>query len=138
MMGFPTRRVCCGPCAAPGVRPGEEEMTKHRRPGPFPGRLSRRLRPLFWDHDFGRLTWKADSDLIIGRILAAGDWEAVRWLLRRLPRPALRHWLERRRGAGLSARQLRFWELVLGMPPRQVDTWLADPKRQVWEGRRRP
>jgi hypothetical protein len=74
--------------------------------------------------------------LVIGRILAAGDWEAVRWLLRRLPSPARRAWLERQRGAGLSARELRFWELVLGLPRRQVDTWLADPARQVWEGRR--
>jgi hypothetical protein len=83
------------------------------------------------------LTWEADTDQIVGRILAAGDWEALRWLLRRLPRPALRDWLERRRGAGLSARQLRFWEVVLRLPRRQVDSWLADPARQVWEGRHR-
>jgi hypothetical protein len=110
---------------------------KRRRPaGAVPVRLSRYLRPLFWDHDFARLTWEADADLIIGRILVAGDWEAVCWLRRLLPKPALQGWLDRRRGAGLSARQLRFWELVLGLPRRQVDTWLADPARQVWEGRR--
>jgi hypothetical protein len=82
------------------------------------------------------LTWEADSDLIIGRVLAAGDWEAVLWLRGLVPKPALRDWLECRRGAGLSARQLRFWELVLGLPRRQVNTWLTDPGRQVWEGRR--
>jgi hypothetical protein len=112
-------------------------MARPRRAGAVPGRLPRRLRPLFWDHDFARLTWEGAADLIIGRILAAGDWEAVRWLLRRLPKPALRDWLERRRGAGLSARPLRFWELVLGLSRRRVDAWLADPARQVWEGRRR-
>jgi hypothetical protein len=99
-------------------------------------RLPRRLRPLFWDHDFARLTWEADADLIVGRILAAGDWEAVLWLLGVLPKPDLRVWLEGRRGAGLSARQLRFWELILGLPHRRVNTWLADPARGVWEGRR--
>jgi hypothetical protein len=93
---------------------------------------------LFGDHDFARLTWEADADLIIGRILAAGDWEAVRWLRGLLPDPALQAWLERRRGAGLSARQLRFWELVLGLPRRQVNRWLTEPGGQVWEGRRRP
>jgi hypothetical protein len=98
--------------------------------------LPRRLRPLFWDYDFARLSWKADTDLIIARVLAVGDWESVRWLLRVLSRPALREWLERRRGAGLSARQLRFWQVILGLPRRQVDSWLADPGRQVWEGRR--
>jgi hypothetical protein len=99
-------------------------------------RLSKRLRPLFWDHDFGQLTWEADSELIIGRILAAGDWEAIQWLRRLLSGPVLRDWLVRRRGAGLNSRQLRFWELVLGLPHRLVNTWLRDPGRQVWEGRR--
>jgi hypothetical protein len=101
-----------------------------------PVRLPRRLRPLFWDYDFARLTWKADADLSVGRILTAGDWEAVHWLLGVLPKPALRDWLEPRRGAGLSARQLRFWELLLGLSHRQVNTWLADPARRLWEGRR--
>jgi hypothetical protein len=98
-------------------------------------RLPRSLRPLFWDHDFARLTWNADRDLIIGRILAVGDWNSVRWLLRRLSKPVLRDWLEHREGAGLSARQLRFWEVIVELPHRQVDAWLADPVRQVWDGR---
>jgi hypothetical protein len=83
------------------------------------------------------LTWEADADLITGRVLAAGDWKAIRWLLRRLPKPALKDWLQRRRGAGLSDRQLRFWEVILGLPRRQVNAWLADPARQIWERRRR-
>lgn len=106
--------------------------TSQRRRVRFP----RSLRPLFWDHDFARLTWEADAELVIGRILAAGDWQAVLWLLRLLGKPALRDWLERRRGAGLSARQLRFWEVILDLPRRQVNAWLADPGRLVWEGRR--
>ena len=69
------------------------------------------------------------ADLIIGRILAAGDWDAVRWLLRRLPKPALGDWLERRGGAGLDVRRLRFWEIVLGLPRRQVDAWLTNRPR---------
>jgi hypothetical protein len=111
-------------------------MPRPRRADAVPVPQPNHLRQFFWDHDFGRLTWEADSDLVIGRVLAAGDWEAVRWLLRRLGKPALRDWLQRRCGNGLSARQLRFWELILGLPRRQVDTWLADPARQVWEGRR--
>jgi hypothetical protein len=99
-------------------------------------RLPQRLRPLFWDHRFARLTWEADADLITSRILAVGDWTAVRWLRRSLGDDGLRTWLERRRGAGLSSRQLRFWELVLGLSHAQVNDWLADPGRQVWEGRR--
>jgi hypothetical protein len=98
-------------------------------------RLPTRLRPLFWDHEFTRLSWKADRDMIIGRILAAGDWESLRWLRRRLPDRVLRDWLKQRRGAGLSARQLRYWELILDLPRRTVNGWLADPGRKVWEER---
>ena len=100
-------------------------------------RLPRTLRPFFWDHDFARLSWKADRDLIIGRILDVGDWESIRWLRWRLPDPELRTWLVHRRGAGLSNRHLRFWELILKLPHRQVNAWLADPARQIWEGRNR-
>ncbi len=112
--------------------------TKRRSPNASaPNRLPRRLRPFFWDYDFAGLTWKADMDLVIGRILTVGDWESVRWLMRRMPMPALRTWIEDRRGAGLSARQLRFWELILRLPARQVNAWLKDPARQIWEQRRR-
>jgi hypothetical protein len=99
-------------------------------------RLPPRLRPLFWDQHFALLAWESDRDLIVGRILAAGDWEAVRWVRRRLGEAGLRTWLEHRRGAGLSPRQLRFWETVLGLPRREVNTWLADPARRPWEQRR--
>ena len=112
-------------------------MKKPRSPGGAAlVRLSQTLRPFFWDHDFAKLSWAADSDLIIGRILAAGDWKSIQWLRRRLPDADLANWLKRRRGAELSARQLRFWELILELPHRQVNAWLKDPERQVWEGRR--
>ena len=98
-------------------------------------RLPHRLRPLFWDYDFARLSWKADRDRIIARILAVGNWDAIRWLRRRVPDAELRAWLQHRRGAGLSNRHLRFWELILGLPHLQVNAWLADPARQIWENR---
>ena len=41
-------------------------------------RLPRALRPRFWEYDFARLSWQADRDLIIGWVLAAGDWDSVR------------------------------------------------------------
>ena len=89
--------------------------------------LPLRLRPLFWDQDFARLSREADSDLIIGRILAAGNWDAVQWLRRWLGKERLRNWLERRRGAGLSSQQLRFWELVLDLPHHKVNACFAQP-----------
>jgi hypothetical protein len=112
-------------------------MNKPRRTRADSRRLPRTLRPFFWDYDFSRLSWKADRDLIIARILAVGNWDAIRWLCRRVPDAELRSWIERRRGAGLSNRHLRYWELVLGLPHRQVNAWLAQPGRQAWEGRNR-
>ena len=50
-----------------------------------------------------RLSWKADRDLIISRILAVGNWDAIRWLSRRLPDAELRSWLQHRRRAEQSA-----------------------------------
>jgi len=97
--------------------------------------LPSRLEPLFWEHDSSQLRWDVDRDLIIGRILTAGDWESIRWLMDALGRPALRAWIEQRRGRGLDPQQLRFWELVLGLPHHEVSQWIeaSDP---VWVGRR--
>jgi hypothetical protein len=111
-------------------------MKERKRQAPRSERLPQRLKRLFWDYHFARLSWHADSDLIIGRILAAGDWDSVRWLRRTLGDESLRAWLTLRRGAGLSSRQLRFWELVLNLPHPEVNSWLADPGRKAWEGRR--
>jgi hypothetical protein len=95
------------------------------------------LRPLFWEHDFEALTWEADRDLIVARVLASGSWTAVKWLRSRLSDAELRQWIQRRRGRGLSQRQLRFWELILDLPRRQVNVWLADEGSQVWHQRTR-
>jgi hypothetical protein len=111
-------------------------MKKRGPRGRMSGPLPQRLKPLFWDDHFARLTWEADADLIKSRILAAGDWDAVQWLRRSLGDEALRTWLESRRGAGLTSRQLRFWELVLKLSHGDVNAWLADPAREVWERRR--
>lgn len=93
------------------------------------------LRPLFWDYDFKTLTWDDDRDLIIARVLASGTWEAITWLRTRLGDQALREWIERHRGGGLSPRQLRFWELMLNLPHRQVNAWLQAEGRKIWDQR---
>ncbi len=101
-------------------------------------RLPARLRRLFWDQDADRLRWDRDRDLIVGRLLAVGGWDAMRWLRCRLGDADLRAWLLEHRGAGLSPRQLRFWEVVLGLPRRAVTAWVTAPGRAAWDGRRHP
>jgi hypothetical protein len=99
--------------------------------------LPEALRPLFWDYDFDDMTWEADKDLIIARLLADGPWSAVTWLRTRLGNAELRQWIEARHGRGLSPQQLRLWELVLDLPHRRVNAWLARPERRTWDQRAR-
>lgn len=95
-------------------------------------RLPEALRPLFWDYEFARLSWEADRDLVIARVLASGDWAAVCWLRVQITPTALRAWIEQRRGRGLDPPRLRFWQLVLGLRRRTVDAWIADLARDSW------
>jgi len=103
-----------------------------------PTGLSDLLPSLFWDVDFANLDWEADRDLIVGRILEAGSWPAVRWLRSFWGDQAVRAWLEAHAGARLSPRQLRYWELVLNLPPKEVEEWIARAKNSLWEKRFQP
>jgi hypothetical protein len=96
------------------------------------------LAPLFWDYKFDTLTWKEDHDLIIKRVLASGGWEAIRWLQSMVGDLNLRTWILNHKGAGLSPQRLRFWELILNLPHRQVNSWLTSVRRKVWERRVNP
>jgi hypothetical protein len=101
-------------------------------------KLPTTLKALFWDYDFTALSWENDRDLIMARVLTAGSWDTVTWLRSRAGDHALREWIERRCGGGMSPQRLRFWELILELPRRQVDDWLAAEERQVWDKRVRP
>ncbi len=54
-----------------------------------------------------------------------------------MPDAELRAWLVQRRGAELSSKHLRFWELILNLPRRQVNAWLADPQQRIWDERQK-
>jgi hypothetical protein len=110
-------------------------MTQRRVGQPDHERLPSSFRDYFWDYRFSDLSWRSDQELITARLLSAGSWPALGWLRQRLGDGGLRAWICRRRGAGLSARQLRFWALVLDLPRRQVNRWLNAPGRTIWDRR---
>lgn len=93
------------------------------------------LRPLFWDCDFENLQWPADRDFIMTRILASGEWDSVQWLRLKAGDAAIKEWLERRKGGGLSPERLRFWELILRIPHPTVNLWLKSGNREIWQQR---
>lgn len=97
--------------------------------------LPESLRAFFWDHRFDTLTWEADRELIIRRLLTHGSWSGIVWLRRKIGDGGLRKWLIVHRGRGLSPRQLRFWSLVLGLPRRQVSSWIQTGQAFPWSVR---
>ena len=93
------------------------------------------VKKLFWDLDPRGLRWDRDREQIIGRILASGPWQTVTWLRSTAGDEAIRSWIEEHEGRGLSPQQLRFWQVIAGIPRRRVDAWLKSEGRQVWDRR---
>ena len=93
------------------------------------------LRPLFWEYEFKKLSWEHDSDLITSRILSVGNIEDWRWLQQIIGRHGIREHILKHRGRGLDRRQLRFWQVLVDLPGKTVDLWLAEENRKVWDQR---
>ena len=93
------------------------------------------VKSFFWDSDTNTLSWEDHRDFIIRRLLQVGSWEALTWLRAEMGDPELRHWIEQRRGAGLSPRQLRFWQVVLDLPRPRVTRWVHATMARPWERR---
>ncbi len=92
------------------------------------------LRPLFWDCDFATLDAARQCNFVIGRVLASGPLDAIRWLRRTYGDDMIRDWIIRNRGRQLSSQQVRFWEAIIGLPAEDVQQWFAEPERRLWEG----
>ena len=60
------------------------------------------FRPFFWDCNSRCLSLDTDADFVVGRLLAEGDWDSIRWLRLRAGDQALCDWLNRYSGRGLS------------------------------------
>jgi hypothetical protein len=113
-------------------------MNTRNHPHVFKSKLPDLLKPFFWDYDFGSLSWEDDRELIIARVLSSGDWNALTWLRSYAGDHFLQEWIVRHQGGGLSPQKLRFWELILGLPHRQVNAWLASERRKIWGKRVNP
>ena len=97
-------------------------------------RLPSRLRSFFWDYKFEDISWEINRDFIVERLLTTGDWESIKWLGSRLGDEGLKQWITSHHQK-LSPRQLRFWEIILALPHKRVNEWLAVRRENVWEKR---
>ncbi|MCK5241751.1 hypothetical protein KAR34_04795 [bacterium] len=93
------------------------------------------LRPLFWEYDFKKISWPADKNLIVSRILREGDWQAIVWLRKNTNTIQLRQWFWEHQGRGLDSRRLRYWELVLNLPRKYINNWMHPKDGGIWQGR---
>ena len=101
----------------------------------MPEPIPESLRSFFWDVDFDELSWAQSANFITRRILQRGDWSSILWLRKQWGDASLRNWIEKQQGAGLSPRQMRFWETVLNLEPQKVNAWVRKARAQLWERR---
>jgi len=47
----------------------------------------------------------------------------------------LRRWFRETRGRALDPPRLRYWEVVLGLPKKEVDGWIRSMRKGPWHRR---
>jgi hypothetical protein len=90
---------------------------------------------LLWDVPADAVSWDEHRDFVIGRVLARGKLSQIKRLRQRVGDDALRGYIARTRGRAVDSRRLRFFETILELPVDQVDAWLSDPARRIWDER---
>lgn len=95
------------------------------------GHLPDRLRTLFPGYRFEDITLPEQVDLVMLHVLSQGGPEDKRWLARRLGDEAIRRWIIKHRGRGLTVRQMTPW-----VTERTAWRWQrANPAALLWEYR---
>jgi hypothetical protein len=69
--------------------------------------------PFFQEYDFEHLDPERDGDLIIERLLAYGNRDEVRWLLRHYGRARVQRWLSEAGPQRLPRCRYRLWCVLL-------------------------
>lgn len=89
-------------------------------------------RRFFWDYDPDQLSWPGSRDTIVRRLLEVGNLESLSWLRSHMTDAELRNFIRQRQGCGLEPRHLRFWGVVLDIPPEEIDAWLTEAHENPW------
>lgn len=98
-------------------------------------RLKNKLKPLFWEYDFDEIDLSRDQELVIKKVLTHGSVEDLRLLRETKGDKEIEAFLLRAKGRGIDRRRLRFYQVIFRLPSREVDSWLKDPARKIWDER---
>ena len=93
------------------------------------------VRELFWEYGKRDISWSKHRRFVIKRILSHGEWSALKWLRRNTTPEELRMWFMETKGRALDPPRLRYWELILDLPKKDVDRWIRQMKTNPWHRR---
>ena len=77
------------------------------------------LERFFWEYQADRLDVDEHGDLIMARLMARGDWQAMTWLRDKKQKKKRRAFLLKRGWKLLTPRDLNYWALVSGISARE-------------------
>ena len=95
--------------------------------------LPEEVRETLWEYRPDDVTWEGNREFIVERVLSRGTWDAVRWVRSQVGDSGLGDVIVRSRGRMLTPAQLRFWQLILGLPENVVTGWLESEDRIIWD-----
>ena len=93
------------------------------------------VRSLFWEYDFEDLDLSRDRELVIKRVLSHGSMEDLKWLRKIVGDEEIKRFLLKTKGRGIDRRRLSFYQVIFRLPAAEVDSWLKDPARRIWDNR---
>ena len=101
------------------------------------GRLPPGLYRFFWEYDQQHIDIHEHCELIMTRIMARGDRQAMTWLRKIYSGEKIREYLFKKGWKVLPPRELNYWALVGGVSDRQRRELLQKAKDtdSVWRNR---
>jgi len=92
-------------------------------------------KPLFWEYDIEKIDFSKDRGLVIKKVLSHGGVEDLKRLRKIVGDEEIRAFIIKNRGRGMERRRLRFYQVIFRLPSKEVDLWLEDPARKIWDER---
>ncbi len=68
-------------------------------------------------------------------MLSHGSVQDLKWLRKAVGDKEIKAILMKTKGRGIDRRRMRFYQVIFRLPAREVDLWLKDPARAIWDDR---